>query len=783
MDKNSKTLELDKILEMLAQEASGEDAQQAALSIEPSSDIDQVRRQLKMTDDAYVLSAKFSSPTFYGMKNVINSVRRADAGAVLNIPEIMAVNSTLKCIRGVVEWHGKCEGMHTSLDYLFDTLSPIRFLEEKIDLTVRNEEEIADTASKTLADIRRKIRQAESKVREQLDKYTRSQTYQKFLQDNIVTMRDGRFVIPVKSEYRNEVQGLIHDSSASGATVFIEPMGVVEANNEIRILQGKEKDEIERILMELSADIGSFADSICGSYNSMVALDLVFAKARLAYRMKAVTPEVNNFGVIDLKGARHPLIDPAKVVETDVRLGTDFDTLVITGPNTGGKTVALKTIGLMCLMSMCGLMIPCREGSKVSVFKDILADIGDEQSIEQSLSTFSSHITNIIKIIDEASSDTLVLIDELGAGTDPEEGAALAVAIIEALRIKKVKMAATTHYSELKEYALRTDGVENGCCEFDVNTLSPTYRLLIGMPGKSNAFAISKRLGMRADIVERAKNLVSEENAQFENAVRILEESREKLESETDLAREARLSADKNRTEAEETLEKARKQAEKELEDARQKAGMIVSQTRAQAESLMEEIDDLKKIKNDILSSEKRADLKSRLHKLEDSSDPVNEKEQDDYILPRNLKAGDDVVIYDIGKNAVVLNVEGQTALVQAGIIKTRVPISNLRLISEKKKEKQKKERSVIIQSAPAEVKMDLDLRGMTSEEAVSAVDEFLDRAMRQNLKMVTIIHGKGTGVLRAAVQQHLKHHPNVKSFRLGTYGEGESGVTIAELK
>ncbi|MBE6730067.1 MAG: endonuclease MutS2 [Ruminococcaceae bacterium] len=786
MNRNYKALELPKILNMLALECTNEDAAENALSISPSTDIETVKRLIKETDDAYVLMAKFGAPSFYGLKNIVNALRRAEAGGILNLTELLNLSFTLKTIRGVTEWRSKSGSVETVLQERFELLSPNKYLEERIDTTVKNEEEVFDTASAELSNIRRKMRNASLKIKEQLDKMTRSAQYQKYLQDSIVTMRDGRYVVPVKVEYRSEVAGLVHDTSASGATVFVEPMGVVEANNELRLLKAKEKEEIERILQRLSEEAGAFAQAVIDSYYILVELNLIFAKAHLAYKMKATVPVVNDKGRINLKNARHPLIDKDKVVPTNIELGNKFDTLIITGPNTGGKTVSIKTIGLMCLMAMCGLMIPCSEDSEVSIFTNILADIGDEQSIEQSLSTFSAHMTNIINILEISDEKSLVLIDELGAGTDPTEGAALAIAIIEALRIKKLRLAATTHYAELKEYALRTEGVENGCCEFDVNTLSPTYNLLIGVPGKSNAFAISKRLGMRGDIVARARNLVSEESNKFEEVIAKLEKDRRKLQDELKLAREDKEKAQKLLKEAEVLKEKTEKDAEKQIEEAKRNASNIVSATRAQATALFDELEKIKKHKDKIISQEEMQSLKAGIKNMENTSDPIREKKQEDYVLPRPLKVGDDVVIFDIGKDATVLDLpkSGDMVLVQAGIVKTRVNIKNLRL-SDGKKEKKKQEgrRTVKTLTAPVEVSMDIDLRGMNSEEGIAAVDEFIDRALRQNLNQITIIHGKGTGVLRAAIQQHLRRHPYVRSYRLGTFGEGESGVTIAELK
>lgn len=780
-------VELDKVLKMLAEQASCDDAAALALRLEPAGTIEEVRRLLQETDDAYTLTARFGAPSFSGLKNITNALRRAEAGGVLNLTEFLRAASLLRALRGILEWRSKSEGVKTALDARFEMITGNKYLEDRIGAVVVSEEEVSDNASPELASIRRKIRNASSRVREQLDKLIRSPVYQKYLQDPIVTLRSGRYVVPVKAECRNEIPGLVHDTSSSGATIFVEPMGVVEANNEIRVLLSREQAEIERILSELSAETGSFADSIIQSYEAAVSLNLIFAKADLAYKMKATLPIVNADGVIELKKARHPLINKDKVVPTDIELGARFDTLVITGPNTGGKTVSLKTVGLLTLMAMCGLMIPAAENSKVSVFQKVLVDIGDEQSIEQSLSTFSAHITNIIRIMKQADSASLVLLDELGAGTDPVEGAALAMAILEALREKGAKIAATTHYAELKAYALQTQGVENGCCEFDVATLRPTYRLLIGVPGRSNAFAISARLGMEASIVERAKQLVSSENAKFEDVVQSLEASRQGLESERAQAEKQRREAtDANRA-AQEYRQKLEREAAREMEKAREQAAQLVARTRAQIDAMLNEIEEIKRQQNKALSAEQKARLKAGLRKLESTADPVGKREEGPYVLPRPLKAGDTVLIHDIDKKATVLEIpEGSDkVLVQAGIIKTRVPVSNLRLLEEKI-QTGKPKRSVtksVTGRAQAEIRTELDVRGQNAEEAVMNVDAFIDSALLSGISMLTIIHGKGTGVLRTAIQKHLKHHPSVKNFRLGTFGEGEAGVTIVELK
>ena len=783
MDKNYRALELDKILEMVAKEATCPDAAELARAIQPVYTAAEARHLLEETDAAFVLMAKFGAPSFYGLQNVTNALRRAQAGGGLGLPELLAVGATLRAIRSLKQWHEKSASVKNALTARFEILAPNKYLEEKIFTCIVSEEEVADAASPALAAIRRKIRAASVRAREQLDKLIRSTSHQKHLQEAIVTQRGGRYVVPVKAEYRGEVPGLVHDTSASGATVFIEPMSVVEANNEIRVLQSDEQEEIQRILLELSGEAGEFADAIIESYQYAVQLDLIFAKAQVAYQMKAVVPVIDENRRTVLHRARHPLIPKDKVVPTDLSLGESFDALIITGPNTGGKTVALKTLGLLTLMAMCGLMVPAGEGSRVAVYRHILADIGDEQSIEQSLSTFSAHMTNIIRILRVADSQSLVLLDELGAGTDPVEGAALATALIEELRRKGARLACTTHYAELKAYALETDGVENACCEFDVATLRPTYRLLIGVPGKSNAFAITRRLGMDGRIVDRAGELVSRENTAFEQVVGRLEESRRALEDQLEQAREEARKARESAKQSEEKLEEAERQAQKEMDRARQEAALIVQKTRQQADALLNELDELRRQKNKALSAEQKARLRAGMRDLEKASDPVRRRSNDGYVLPRELQVGDPVLIFDIDKEATVLEApkDGQV-LVQAGVIKTRVALSNLRLLT-KTQQKKQLGRTVTRSVSTQEASTSLDLRGQNVEEGLMEVDAFLDRASRMHLPQVTIIHGKGTGVLRAGVQKHLRKCPQVKSFRLGTYGEGESGVTIVELK
>ncbi|MDR1001962.1 MAG: endonuclease MutS2 [Oscillospiraceae bacterium] len=790
--KHLRAIELDKVLDMLSKECSCEDTAERALAIEPSSSLSEVEQRLSETWDCHMLIGRFGSPNFGGVKSVTNSLVRARAGACLSMKELLRIADTLRIIRSLREWRGRCEGVATCFDALFTALVPNKYLEESINSAILSEDEMSDNASSALALIRRKMRGAQGRVREQLDKLIRSSSYSKYLQDAIVTQRNGRYVVPVKSECRGDIPGLVHDTSSSGATVFIEPMAVVEANNEIRVLQSEERAEIERILTALSEEAGSFSDSIIAGYEVLLELDLIFAKARLGYTMKAVKPEVNDEGRIKFNKARHPLIDKNKVVSTDITLGDGFDTLVITGPNTGGKTVALKTAGLLSAMAMCGLLLPVSDNSEVSVFDHILADIGDEQSIEQSLSTFSAHMTNIKRIIEIADSKTLVLLDELGAGTDPVEGAALAVSILERLRSVGSVVAATTHYAELKSYAISTHGVENGCCEFDVSTLRPTYRLLIGVPGRSNAFAISERLGIPAAVVDRARELVSSENTKFEEVVETLEKSRQQLETEKLAAQQLRADAEKSRREAELREQRLQKDRDNVIELAKAEAGRIVSSARAQSDALFAEIDNIRKqIKNsaDISSllSKAKSEVKGKMRELESSADPIEAARNENYVLPRPLKAGDTVLLLDINKQGTVLKPPDASGKVevQAGIIKTRAALSNLRLIEGNNfkingqipKYRNTKKEPV------AELPREIDVRGMNVEEAASEVDKVIDNALMSGLSEVCVIHGKGTGALRAGLHRHFKHHPNIRTFRLGVFGEGETGVTFLELK
>lgn len=792
------TLELDKVLAKLADQANCDDSKRMALSLTPSDDFSTVQLLMKKTSDAYMLSARYTSPSLHKLKNCEMALRKAEKGSNLSLRELMDVSSVLHNIRSVKDWRKRCEGESTSLDPLFEVLTPNRELENTIDNAVLSEEELADSASAELASLRRKINQAKLRVRERLDQLIKSPTQSKYLQEALVTQRDGRFVVPVKSEYRSEIKGLVHDTSSSGATLFIEPMAVVEANNEIRVLQAKEKQEVDRIIMELSVKVGEFAESIIYSYRSLVEIDLYFAKASLAYKMKATVPNILQTGEIDLKRARHPLIDPEKVVPIDVNLGKDFNTLVITGPNTGGKTVTLKTLGLLTLMAMCGLMLPVAENSSISVYKKVLVDIGDEQSIEQSLSTFSAHMTNIVSIIEEADSDSLVLIDELGSGTDPVEGAALAISIMERLAMYGAKVGATTHYAEIKEYALQTPGVCNASCEFDVETLKPTYRLLIGIPGKSNAFAISQRLGLPEEIIEAAKRNISAEKTRFEDVLSQLDQTRQELEKEKEEVDRLRAEQLESKRNLEQFKQKTYKQMDRELQNAQEKANRIVSSVKAESEKLLQELDDIRRQKESEEFSKlvqgAKSSYRSNINRLEDTANPVIGRVKEEYIPPRPFKKGDLVLITQLNEEGVLLSDPDNAGnvQVQAGIIKTKVPVSDLRLVDKKRRRQlnrmEKKSNGggvtrTLTDKSQRSASSEIDLRGQTIEEGIMMVDQYIDSCLLMGIKTITIIHGKGTGALRNAIQQHLKNHKAVRSFRLGVYGEGENGVTIAELK
>lgn len=791
--KISSVLELDKILKALSEHASCEDSTDECLNLVPTFDKSKTDLLLTQTNDAHMLISRFGAPSFGGIKNCNNALERAKMGGVLNMGEFLSIGALLRVIRGVKEWKEHfSSGVITSLEGYFLSLVPNKYFEDKIFTSINSEDEMNDNASVKLADIRRKIRASSSSIREKLEHVVKSNTYSKFLQDAIITQRDGRYVVPVKAEYRNEIPGLIHDTSSTGATLFIEPMAVVEVNNELKVLKNKEKDEIERILQEMSAEIADFADNIKLSYMALVNLDVIFAKAKYAFDLKANLPIIRDDGKLNLKNARHPLLNKS-AVPISISLGYGFDTLIITGPNTGGKTVSLKTVGLLTLMTMCGMMIPVDSGSEINIFQDVFADIGDEQSIEQSLSTFSSHMTNIVRILNSAKNNSLVLLDELGAGTDPIEGAALAKAIIMKLRENGANVITTTHYAELKSFALDTYGVENACCEFDVATLKPTYKLLIGVPGRSNAFAISQKLGISENIINTARDMISDENRRFEEVVSSLETARQTAEKERDEAEKIRIELENLKKYNQEQSEKFDRDRKRIIEKSKEQADSVIESARVEINTLLNELEDMKKKftsenAKETLQRAKEA-AKNTLNKVEKNSDYVD-KHKEKYKLPRKLMLGDTVILMDIDKKATVTSLpdnQGNLEVV-AGIIKMRTKLENLKLVEQSVQvngQKKKAIRNVTGLKSRAErsAESEVDLRGMACDEGILHLDRFIDEALLSGIETIRIIHGKGTGVLRRGIQNHLKTHKSVRTYRTGVYGEGEEGVTIAELK
>ncbi len=793
MKSKYRKLELDKILELLKEQAWSDIVKERAEQIIPDTELHKIKEELKKTDDAFVLSAKYGTPRFYNIKDVSFSVRRAQQGAALSLRELLDIGLVLREIDGLVSWYDSCGGGETSLHPYFSMLTPNKTLENTISNAILSEEELSDGASGELARIRKAIIRQGAKIKEQLDKLIKSQTNQKYLQEALVTQRDGRYVIPVKTEYKGQISGLVHDTSATGATLFIEPMGVVDANNEIRILKRDEQIEIERIIREMSADVAECGDALLRGIENAFILEMYFAKAGLGAKMKAITPELSEQPVLRLNKARHPLIPQERVVPTTIILGETYTELIITGPNTGGKTVALKTAGLLTLMTMCGLMIPAADDSVVGFFSGILVDIGDEQSIEQSLSTFSAHMTNIIGIMKSANERSLILLDELGSGTDPVEGAALAVSVLSYFRDMDSRVMATTHYQEVKMFAIEQEGVENASCEFDISTLRPTYKLIIGVPGKSNAFAIVKRLGMSDDIIEDAKKLVGDESKRFERVIENLEKTRQELDALRETAQVEARNAKQLTEELKEKEENFEKQKEFELSKARSQAMSIVEQTRAGADKLMNELEEMKKEKDksdfSAMVKTSRSKANSALNSMSDRANPVIEKKKSKYVLPRELRVGDTVRLMDIGNTGTVISLPdaGGNCVVQIGMMKTRTKTDNLELILEQAPPKKKQSGSNIKKSVQSNMtrksSLEVDIRGMMTDEGIMEVDRFIDSCLLGGIETITIIHGKGTGALRAAVHQFLKHNKHVKSYRLGAYGEGEAGVTVAELK
>ena len=757
-EKSIKTLELPAVLELLSRHAVSDEAKARCLRLRPVTDAAAVEHLLDETDAAKTRLGLHGSPSFAGVKDVSQALNRADHGGVLNTRELLDVAGVLTAARRVSDYDAERQGEATAIDRLFSALHVNRYLEDRIRSAILDEETIADTASPELADIRRKMRAAATKGRQILQRIISSPSYAKVLQEALITQRDGRFVVPVKAECKGSLPGLVHDISSSGATLFVEPMGVVQANNELKELQAREEKEIDRVLRMLSGECAAQRENILYDYDLLVQLDAIFARAQLSYAMDAGRPLVRKRGGIDLRRARHPLLDPAKAVPVTVALGGAYDTLVITGPNTGGKTVTLKTLGLLCLMAQCGLHIPAGDQSAVQVFDRVLADVGDEQSIEQSLSTFSAHMANTVEILKQADDRSLILFDELGAGTDPVEGAALAIAIIQDVRGKGALTAATTHYAELKTFAMTTAGVENASCEFDVQTLRPTYRLLIGIPGKSNAFAISRRLGLDESVIENAKAQMDNESVRFEDVLTQLEEKRQRLEK------------------------------------AQSEADRLWRQR--QADAVFAELDELRKQQRQAdyqTLNERKSDVKRRLNEAESDLHRHDDTPEPIPAPSRPIAVGDTVELAGVHTGAAVLAVNGDgTLLLQAGKMKMTVKAAQVRLLEtaeevEKKKKqsdaaRQRSGPSVQINTA-ARASAELDIRGLETLEAESVVENYLDAASRSKLGTVTIIHGKGTGALRAAVHQLLKKNRQVKSFRLGRYGEGEAGVTVVELK
>lgn len=787
-EKSLTTLELPAVLEMLAAEAVGDTAKEQARALKPSTEPAEVRRRQEETNAAKTMMVVRGSPSFSGVKDVRPSLARADLGGALNTRELLDIARVLQCARLVRGYITDDTVGKTPIDHLFYALHANKFLEEKISTSISGEDEIADGASPELANIRRQMRSAAARARDALQKIISSPGYAKALQEPIITMRQDRYVVPVKAEHKGAVPGLVHDISASGATLFIEPMAAVKANNELRELSAKEKLEIDRILAELSADCAEHRDDISADFESLVRLDLIFAKAKLSYKLNCQSAACEAGGIV-LRRARHPLLDQARAVPISLELGASFDTLVITGPNTGGKTVSIKTIGLLAAMNQCGLHIPADDGSSLPVFSHILADIGDEQSIEQNLSTFSAHMSNIVNIIQECDDRSLILFDELGAGTDPTEGAALAVAIIEYCRRQGAMIAATTHYAELKVYATNEPGVQNASCEFDVETLRPTYHLLVGIPGKSNAFAISQRLGLGEDIIADARNRVSSESASFEATIEKLEQTRLLLERDRNEAalklREAQESAKKAaflKAELEVRLDKADLKSRREAE-------RIIQEARSTAEEVFRELDEMRKRANEQEEAQQINEARSQLrHKLNLHEETL--KKDLEPVVPeqtssRPLKVGDTVQLKSMGIKATVLAISSDRILsLRAGIMNVTAREDEVLLLEGIKAPAPKSAaKSSPVQLRSAGMESQIDLRGMESVEAVLAAERYIDSAVMARLKTVTIIHGKGTGALRAAVQQMLKRNKSVKSFRLGRFGEGEAGVTVVELK
>ncbi len=792
-DKSIRTLELPRVLALLSDQAVSAEARERALRVRPETETEEVLRLLDQTDAARTMIGLHGSPSFSGVRPVAEALERAGRGGALNNRELLIIADLLTAARRAREYFNADAAEKTAIDHLFLSLHGNRFLEEKIKRCLPDEDTVADAASSELADIRRHMRAAQAKSRQILQKIISSPTYGKILQETIITQRDGRFVVPVKAEHKGDLPGLVHDVSATGATLFVEPMGVVQANNEYVELEAKEQKEIERILAELSAEAAAHREDIQWDYDTLVHLDLIFARGQLSYRMNGVRPEIRRDGAIHLRKARHPLLDPKKAVPIDLELGESFDTLVITGPNTGGKTVSLKTLGLLTLMVQCGLHIPAADRSAVSVYERVLADIGDEQSIEQSLSTFSAHMVNIVAILKEADRRSLVLFDELGAGTDPVEGAALAIAVIQQVRQAGARVAATTHYAELKTFAMTTAGVENASCEFDVETLSPTYRLLIGIPGKSNAFAISQRLGLPETVITAAKEQMNGESVRFEDVLTQLEAKRQALEKREQEAERLYRQREEDARKAREFREQMERAKENARSRGEAEAKRILRDARTAADQVFSELSEMRKAQakaeRSMNENEARAALRRRLNEAEEAVSKRDARQEPIPKPSRPIRKGDLVELPGVKTPAEVVSVGSDGMLqLKAGILKMKARADEVRLIEDDERAARKKQPPVPIrQSAGRALRSsaarELDIRGLETLEAEGVVENFLSAAVMGKLETVVIIHGKGTGALRKAVHDILRRNKAVKSFRLGVYGEGESGVTVVTLK
>ena len=782
---NLKTLEFDRIKEKVRQHAVSEPGKEMCDELHPFPKIEEAVKALNETESASSYLARFGTPNLVDLTDITYSCKRASTGSVLSIKEILSIGSVLKCARNIRDFFdNRSEG--SSFEEYIAELYVNKYFEDKIAVSFLNEEEVSDNASTALREIRRKKMNARARIRNVLDGLIHSPSHQKHLQDAIITIRNDRFVLPVKAEYKNEISGLVHDVSSSGATLFVEPVQVVAANNELSILNAEESKEIERILAEFSSEVGDYCNLLIKDFELSRFFDFTFAKARYANEIKGVKPILKDDGIISLIDARHPLIDKSKVVPISFSLGKEYSALIITGPNTGGKTVTLKTAGLLTLMAESGLFVPAKEGAKISFFDSVYADIGDEQSIEQSLSTFSSHMRNIVQILDSITDKSLVLLDELGSGTDPAEGAALAVAIIECIQKKSAKLLCTTHYAELKVFALHTPGVENASCEFDVATLMPTYRLIIGIPGKSNAFAIASRLGLSDDIIDAAREKLNSETVKVESVLADLETKRKGIEVDSERAAEIRKESERILREAQDRIAKEQEKTDKEIEKQKAKAADLLDKTKRDIDYMLRQIDELRK-------SKEKEDFKARINQTKKSiSDTIENLEKETATeskrvkkpLSRPLRVGDNITIFSINKPGVVLEEPDKkgNVLISAGAIKTRVNIEDIEL--NEKAVKEKDPGSVLrLERGSRNAKSELDIRGLTGDEADGLIDEFLNNATMAGLNSVSIIHGKGTGALRAAVHEKLRKHPLVSEFRLGLYGEGETGVTIVNLK